>query len=460
MKDWQTRLARSTPFYYGWVVFGAVVGVGYSSRALMAVATLSVFVIPMTEEFGWSRGLFSGAVSVGGLVAVAVSPFAGRVIDRLGSGVVVAASSAVCGLGSFGMAFIGQPWAFYLLYVPARAAFAGPLELGTATALSNWFIRRRPFALTLLSVWEGTGLAAMPLVAQFIIGGWGWRASWGTLGLFGLVVGALPALLLIIRRPEDVGLTADPARASGPVAESPARPSTRSGRTEGDDTDFEPPVGGTRNVPPEPGGERNFTVAEALRTRAFWLLALFSAAGFMVQAGVTLHQVPHFIQQGMGAGAAALTAGAFAIAQTLGGIIWGFLAQRRAPLRFLLSLAGFTGAAGTVGIVASSSLGWGSLAALVLGIAVGGYHLLLRLAYAEYFGRASLGRIRGLTIGAQIGGQVVGPIVAGVLFDLTHSYWPPFLGFAAAVTAAGVAVTLAVPPDGPRDSAGNAGDAP
>ena len=86
MKDWQTRLARSTPFYYGWVVFGAVVGVGYSSRALMAVATLSVFVIPMTEEFGWSRGLFSGAVSVGGLVAVAVSPFAGRVIDRLGSG--------------------------------------------------------------------------------------------------------------------------------------------------------------------------------------------------------------------------------------------------------------------------------------------------------------------------------------------------------------------------------------
>ena len=98
--------------------------------------------------------------------------------------------------------------------------------------------------------------------------------------------------------------------------------------------------------------------------------------------------------------------------------------------------------------MASSSLGWGSLAALALGIAVGGYHLLLRLAYAEYFGRASLGRIRGLTIGAQIGGQVVGPIIAGVLFDLTRSYWPPFLGFAAAVTAAGLAVTLAVPPEG------------
>ena len=431
MKDWQTRLARSTPFYYGWVVFGAVVGVGYSSRALMAVATLSVFVVPMTEEFGWSRGLFSGAVSVGGLVAVGVSPFAGRVIDRLGSGMVVAASSAVCGLGSFGLAFVGQPWAFYSLYVPARAAFAGPLELGTATALSNWFVRRRPFVLSLLSVWEGTGLAAMPLVAQFIIGGWGWRTSWGALGLFAMVVGAVPALLLIVRRPEDVGLVADPPPSDSVEARRPVPLSP---------TSIVP--GPVQELTTE---ERNFTVAEALRTRALWLLALFSAAGFMVQAGVTLHQVPHFIQQGMGAGAAALTAATFAISQTLGGIIWGSLV-RRVPLRFLLSLAGFTGAAGTIGIVASASLGRGALAALALGIAVGGYHLLLRLAYAEYFGRASLGRIRGLTIGAQIGGQVVGPIMAGVLFDLTNSYWPPFLGFAGAVTAAGLLVILAVPP--------------
>ena len=438
MRDWQSRLARSTPFYYGWVVFGAAVGVGYSSRAVMAVATMSVFVVPMTQEFGWSRGFFSGAVSLGGLVAVVISPWAGRVIDRLGSGVVIAAASAVSGLGCFGLAFMGQPWAFYSLYVPARAAFAGPLELGTATAISNWFIRRRPLALTLLMIFQGTGLAVLPLAAQFIIGGWGWRTSWAVLGIYGLVVGAVPALLLIVRRPEDVGLAADPEGRR----ETPLMP-VAAGLGEG--------VAGAGAVLEVAGrrgaaGEVNFTVAEARRTRAFWLLAAFSAAGFMVQAGVSLHQVPHFINQGMPAGAAALTAGAFAIAQTLGGIIWGALAAR-VPLRFLLSVAGFTGAAGTIGIVASASLGWGILAALVLGVAVGGYHLLLRLAYADYFGRQNLGSIRGLTIGAQIGGQVVGPVMAGVLFDLTGSYWPAFLGFAGAVTAAGVAVLLAAPPE-------------
>jgi hypothetical protein len=77
MTSWQARLAQALPFYYGWVIFAVSVGVAYSARPLMAVATLSVFVVPMTDHFGWSRGLFSGAVSLGGLCAVAISPQVG-----------------------------------------------------------------------------------------------------------------------------------------------------------------------------------------------------------------------------------------------------------------------------------------------------------------------------------------------------------------------------------------------
>jgi OFA family oxalate/formate antiporter-like MFS transporter len=143
----------------------------------MAAATLSVFVVPMTEQFGWSRGLFSGAVSLGGLCAVAISPLVGRLIDRYGSGATVAAASAVAGLCAIGLSAISQPWAFYSLNVPGRMAWASPLELGTSTAISNWFIRRRPLALMLLSVNQGAGTALMPLAAQFIIGGWGWRTA-------------------------------------------------------------------------------------------------------------------------------------------------------------------------------------------------------------------------------------------------------------------------------------------
>ena len=189
----------------------------------MAVATLSVFAVPMTREFSWSYGLFSGVVSLGGLCAIGVSPFIGRLIDRYGSGAILAITAAIVGGCAFGLSLISQAWAFYALYVPGRMAFASPLELGTTTAINNWFIRRRPFALFLLTVTQSTGLAAMPLVAQFLIGGWegfggwGWRNAWAWLGIFTLVVGILPALLLVARRPEDMGLTADPRRGEGRV---------------------------------------------------------------------------------------------------------------------------------------------------------------------------------------------------------------------------------------------------
>ncbi len=441
MRSLQSRLASRLPFYYGWVILGSAIGIAYSSRALMAVATLSVFLVPMTEHFGWSRGFFSGAVSLGGLGAVIISPFVGRVIDRYGSGAVLATISTITGICAIGVSLISQAWAFYAFYVPGRAVFAGPLELGTSVTISNWFVRRRRLALSLLSIWQGTGLAIMPLVAQFIIVGWGWRVSWASLGLYTLAIGVAPPLLLMARRPEDLGMEPDgSSRDRGPGPESGAA-STRPGSIQA-----RPAIPATPAI-----DEINLTVRDALHTRAFWLLSLFSVAGFMVQAGVSLHQVPHFINQGLPGPLAALTASVFAISQTLGAIMWAILAGR-IPLRFLLCLAAFTAAAGTIGIVSSSTLVGGLPAALALGVAVGGFHLLLRLIYADYYGRAHLGSIRGLTIGAQIGGQVLGPIIAGVMFDVTKSYWPPFLGFAVAVSLAGLVVLAATPPVAPRGS--------
>ena len=81
----RARLAQRLPFYYGWVVLAVASVPSFGSRPVMAVATLSVFVVPMTEEFGWSRGQFSGAVSLGALFGLLVSPYAGRLVDRYGS---------------------------------------------------------------------------------------------------------------------------------------------------------------------------------------------------------------------------------------------------------------------------------------------------------------------------------------------------------------------------------------
>ena len=421
----RARLAQRLPFYYGWVILAVASVPSFGARPVMAVATLSVFVVPMTDEFGWSRAQFSGAVSLGALFGLLVSPFAGRLIDRYGSGVLLSASSAVVGLCAIGLSLTSPIWSFYALYVPGRAVFSSPLELGTSTAVSNWFIRRRPMGLAYMGVIQGIGLTIFPVIAQVLIDGWGWRTAWLAVGIFTLSTGIIPVLLLMARRPEDMGLEADPEKDHRTVPTSD--------------------VAAARAPPSASNTESNYTVRQALATRAFWLLAIFSVFGFVVQAGISLHQVPHYIGQGVPTHLAALTASTFAFGQVPGGVFWSFWA-RRVPLRVLLSVAAATMSVGAIGTGFSSSLSTGIPMGFLLGVGVGGIHLLLRLTWADYYGRLHLGSIRGLTLPAQIGGQAIGPIIAGFMYDSTGGYETPFTAFGIIVAFAAVMVLTATPP--------------
>jgi MFS family permease len=224
----------------------------------------------------------------------------------------------------------------------------------------------------------------------------------------------------MVRRPEDIGLTPDPINATlaNPESLSP------------DNQDLL---------------ETHFTLSEALKTKAFWILAAFSVSGFMVQSGVSLHQVPHFIGQGVAPSLAVFAASTFALSQVIGGIIWSTLANRF-KVRFLLASAGLAAGIGAIGTSNSSSIQWGLVASLCLGIGVGGLHLLLRLTWADYYGRRHLGSIRGVAHSAQIGGQVIGPILAGFMFDITKSYKLPFAVFTILLWGMSLLVLGATPP--------------
>ena len=88
----------------------------------------------------------------------------------------------------------------------------------------------------------------------------------------------------------------------------------------------------------------------------------------------------------------------------------------------------------------------------LLGVGVGGIQLLLRLTWADYYGRLHLGSIRGLTLPAQIGGQALGPLIAGFMFDFTDGYRAPFTVFGVIVATAAVMVLAATPPGSPSDA--------
>ena len=406
MRALQTRAARATPFYYGWVILGLSGVASYSSRPLMSVAVLTVFVIPMSEQFGWTRAEFAGAVSLGGVVGVVAAPLVGPVLDRYGAGMVVGISSGIAGVCAVILGGVTQIWQFYLVYVPGRMVFASPLELGTSVAVSNWFIRRRPFALALNHVSQGSGLAVMPLVAQAITGARGWETAWQALGVWTVAVGVVPAILLMARRPEDLGI----------------EPDGGSGRAQAG------PHGSSRRRPQSAQDEINFTLRQTMRTRAFWLMVLFSFASFIVQAGVSLHQAPHFIDQGVPASTAVWAASTFAISQVPASIFWSAISQRAAA-RFVMLGSGLVVACGSITTAYASGIGMGVFGAFILGFGVGGLHIIGRLVWADYFGRLHLGAIRAWGLAAQVGGQALGPIAAGLAVDRTGSYQGAFLAF-------------------------------
>src|SRR5260221_11513325 len=251
------------PVFYGWIVLACLCAAGFA-REGRAVARLSFFVEPLTREFGWSRTAISGAVSLGGVLAALVAPLVGPVLDRQGSRLVLCAAVLVNGVALMLLSLTGSLGVFYLLFCVARMNWAAPFDLGLYGALNNWFVRRRAFASSVATLAQQVGLIAMPLIAQVAILHEGWRAGWLAIGATTLVVGFVPTWLLLVRRPEDLGLAPD-----GVVA----RGDGTAGALGGPIATAEPPFS-RRRAPP---------------TRAFLLPLLYTPLVFPVYARGPLH---------------------------------------------------------------------------------------------------------------------------------------------------------------------------
>lgn len=409
------------PFYYGWVILACVCSAGFARQG-PAVATLSIFVEPMTSEFGWSRTALSGAVSLGGVLAALASPLIGPILDRQGARLILCTAVLVTGATTMLLSLTQSLLVFYILFCIGRMNFAATFDLGIYGALNSWFVARRAFVTAIANLAMMAGLVVLPFIAHLAMQDHGWRAGWLAVGGTVLLVGFVPTWLFMVRRPEDVGLVPD---RSHPVDAAPA--------------------GGK----PAPSiAEPSFTRAEALRTPAFWLLSLYTMAVFPVQAGVSLHQAPHLIERGLSPTAAATIVSTFSLVSALAGLAFGFLV-RRIGVRACLALAGIALGASAVVMLSIITTAQGYVAACCFGVGIGGILTVLPIAWADYFGRTSFGAIRGVALTMQVTAQAAGPLVSGLLRDMTGNYLASLMCFAALSFVAAVLALLAVAPRAP-----------
>ena len=185
-----------------------------------------------------------------------------------------------------------------------------------------------------------------------------------------------------------------------------------------------------------------------MAARSFWLMMLFAFAGFIVQAGVSLHQVPHFEDQGIPDSVAVWTASTFAISQVPASILWSLIAQRMAA-RFVMPAAGMVVAGGAAVTAYAGDIAAGVAGASILGFGVGGLHIISRLTWADYFGRLHLGAIRSWGLAAQVAGQALGPTAAGLAVDWTDTYQGVFIAFGVNLAVVSLLMLSATRPGSP-----------
>lgn len=308
-------------------------------------------------------------------------------------------------LGS-GLMLLGQArdfWQFLIirwLLVSPGDALMGNMVVNVT--ISRWFVRMRGRALARAGMGHGFAKVCMPLFAASLIAYTGWRGTWVVFGVLTLLMVVGPAYSFMRRRPEDMGLQPD-------------------GRSSADDEKIgaAPRPGKSPHRPP--ADDVAWTRREALGTPAFWLIVVTFGVAHVGVSGLNLHVFSFVSDQVHPLTVAALVMSTIALMQFSTPLVWGLGAERLNIARLMMVKFLFQ----AVGI--SLALFGPGLAALycgffLYGIGMGGTQVLAEVIWANYFGRVSLGTIRGLGSLLTYIFSAGGPPFSGFLFDATRSY--------------------------------------
>lgn len=365
--------------YYGWrVVLAACLGVmgGFGS---LFVYTFSVFVKPLAADFGWSREAISGGFAIAAVTLGIVSPFLGRWIDRFGPRQIILTCMTIfgCAVASLSLLRSGI-WQFYAVCFVLGLVGNGAAHLAFSRSISTWFQQRLGTALAFVMVGAGLGAMILPVVAQFIIGHFGWRAAYASLGALALLLG-LPLSWRYIRERGEAGPRSAPIAHSGMMWQ------------------------------------------EGIRSFAFWIITAILFASSISMNGAITHLSALLTDRGITAKEAALCASILGGSSLLGRVIVGRLLDRFFGPHVALVINLVT-AFGIFLLARAGSFSAGCVAASLIGVGAGGEAATTPYLLTRYFGVRAFSTLYGLTWTFYAAAGAIGPVILGRAFDATGSY--------------------------------------
>ncbi len=390
--------ARRSGIFYGWFIVAASFFV--IMMTMGARNGVGVFVLPMSEEFSWSRSSISFAAALGILLNGVSQPILGHLYDRVGGRKLILIGATVIGITAFLLAFTFHIAYFIFVFgvVMAVAMSAGSITTG-AVIVSKWFQRKRATAIGITAAGASVGGLILVPFTTYLIQLLDWRYSWAILGTM-IIVLVLPVAFFVLRNnPQDMGLLPDGDEA--PSGSGPRRPVRPPGPLEVDQW------------------------RHAFRSWPMWqLCATYFVCGFTTLI-MAFHFVPNAVESGFSPATAATAFGVLSAMNTIGVLIVGPIADKLGNKSLLGMVYFFRG----VGYVLLLTLPgqWG----LWVFAVVGGSSWIATVPLttgltADIYGLKKVGTLSGMVfLSHQIGGSI-GIQFGGIMRDLTGSYTVPF----------------------------------
>ena len=406
-------------FFYGWIIVAVMAASGAVSMA-MGSLNFGLFIKPMGDDLGIGRASFGWAHTARHTASSVTSPIIGWLIDRFGSRVMLPVATLATGAAMVGLAYMSLPWHLIALFaVMGVVGMSGPGSLVTSVPVLKWFVRDRGRAIAFTSLGIPIGAVLFVPLTQILIDEVGWQTAWVVLAIIGVTVIVPLSAIFVRRQPEDMGLLPDGA----------ASPST------GDN--------GARGR--EPADEVSWTVHEAIRTSTLWRLVVVFSAVHLATGTVALHRIAAFMDRGLDPTLISFATAFDAVCAGASTFVFGMLV-RRVPARFLGGLGFSMLATASVMTVYATNLPIMFISMAIFGLGIGGMMFLQSFIWADYFGRESVGSIRGLVnpINLVVGG--LGAPAAGYVRDITGSYDPAWWAGVGLMTFAAVLTVVTPPP--------------
>jgi MFS family permease len=406
-----------------WVLAGGITAyLAYSAHFNTAYG---VFMYYLGAEMGWSRSALAGVITLARVPEMLCAPWVGAYVDRHGGKRLMLVGAAIVSAAFFLLSTIHEIWQLYLFRGIAQALGAlltGPLVFGVA--VNNWFVAKRGRAMGFLRTADTLGTALIPIAIASLIAATNWRVTWMVMGAVALVV-LIPAGLVMRRRPEDFGLLPDGAPEA--AATRPAEARRRAQRMAADVV---------------------WTRRDAIRCPALWAMILSYGLTQMALVAANVHLIPYVQELGYPITVAAALVGSRAYIQLLINPLWGLFLER-APVQIAAAGQAVLGAVAMYTFFAmDSSIALG-VGLLLLGIASAGFYLTMDVMWADFFGRVSLGTVRGIAQPIAAIFAATGPLLAGILYDMSGSYHSTWLVLLLALVASASVVLLARRPQPP-----------